>query len=251
MSGSLLVFAPLRVEEVSLKVAPEWRVLRSGMGAERARIAAARGLAVESAKALAIVGLCAGVSSELRAGDIVCATELRRDGAEPIQTPASALLIAALRRRGLRVHAGPIFSSEQIVGREERAALAAQGVVAADMESAWLAEAADGRPVAVLRVVVDTAGRRLLDPRTPFAGMRALRNLRRAGKVLPDWLAAIGPRKVLLAAPRSFCAGVERAIEIVNLVLERRGAPIYVRKQIVHNEHVVAEAESRGAPAPD
>jgi len=247
MSGSLLAFAPLRVEQAALKAPPEWRVLRSGMGAERARIAAARGLAVESAKAVAIVGLCAGVSSELRAGDIVCATELRRDGAEPIPTPASALLIAALRRRGLRVHAGPIFSSEHIVGREEREALAAQGVIAADMESAWLAEAADGRPVAVLRVVVDAAGKRLLGPRTPFAGLRALRNLRRAGAALPEWLDAIEPRRVLLAAPRSFCAGVERAIEIVNLVLERRGAPIYVRKQIVHNEHVVAEAESRGA----
>jgi len=247
MSGSLLVLAPLRIEAAALKDVPEWRVLRSGMGMQRARIAAARGLAVESARALAIVGLCAGVSSELRAGDIVCATELRRDGAEPLPTPASTLLVAALRRRGLRVHAGPIFSSDHIVGREEREALAAQGVVAADMESAWLAEAAEGRPLAVLRVVVDPAGRRLLDPRTPFAGLRALRNLRRAGKVLPEWLEAIRPRQVLLAAPRSFCAGVERAIEIVNLVLERGGAPVYVRKQIVHNEHVVAEAESRGA----
>jgi 4-hydroxy-3-methylbut-2-enyl diphosphate reductase len=247
VSASLLVFAPLRVEAAALKEAPGWRVLRSGMGMQRARIAAARGLAIDSAQALAIVGLCAGVSSELRAGDVVCATELRRDGAEPVPAPASALLVAALRRRGLRVHAGPIFSSDHIVGREERAALAAQGVLAADMESAWLADAANGRPLAVLRVVVDPAGRRLLDPRTPFTGLRALRNLRRAGKALPEWLEAIGPRRVLLAAPRSFCAGVERAIEIVDLVLERRGAPIYVRKQIVHNEHVVAEAASRGA----
>ena len=54
-------------------------------------------------------------------------------------------------------------------------------------------------------------------------------------------------KRVLLAAPRSFCAGVERAIEIVELALEQRGAPVYVRKQIVHNEHVVADLESRGA----
>ncbi|MBB5956906.1 4-hydroxy-3-methylbut-2-enyl diphosphate reductase [Saccharothrix tamanrassetensis] len=52
---------------------------------------------------------------------------------------------------------------------------------------------------------------------------------------------------VLLASPRSFCAGVERAVEIVEQLLEQRGGPIHVRKQIVHNTHVVAELEERGA----
>lgn len=56
-----------------------------------------------------------------------------------------------------------------------------------------------------------------------------------------------GRRTVLLAAPRAFCAGVERAIEIVERALASRGTPIYVRKQIVHNVHVVADLESRGA----
>jgi 4-hydroxy-3-methylbut-2-en-1-yl diphosphate reductase len=55
------------------------------------------------------------------------------------------------------------------------------------------------------------------------------------------------PHTVLLAAPRSFCAGVERAIEIVEHALEQRGRPVYVRKQIVHNTHVVARLETRGA----
>jgi 4-hydroxy-3-methylbut-2-enyl diphosphate reductase len=54
-------------------------------------------------------------------------------------------------------------------------------------------------------------------------------------------------RTVLLASPRSFCAGVERAIEIVEQLLARRGGPIYVRKQIVHNTHVVADLSRRGA----
>ncbi|TWP46908.1 4-hydroxy-3-methylbut-2-enyl diphosphate reductase [Lentzea tibetensis] len=54
-------------------------------------------------------------------------------------------------------------------------------------------------------------------------------------------------RTVLLASPRSFCAGVERAIEIVDRLLEQRGGPIYVRKQIVHNVHVVASLEAKGA----
>jgi 4-hydroxy-3-methylbut-2-enyl diphosphate reductase len=52
---------------------------------------------------------------------------------------------------------------------------------------------------------------------------------------------------VLLASPRSFCAGVERAIAIVEQLLEARGGPIYVRKQIVHNTHVVADLQARGA----
>jgi 4-hydroxy-3-methylbut-2-enyl diphosphate reductase len=52
---------------------------------------------------------------------------------------------------------------------------------------------------------------------------------------------------VLLAAPRSFCAGVERAIEVVERLLDQRGGSIYVRKQIVHNLHVVADLQERGA----
>ena len=52
---------------------------------------------------------------------------------------------------------------------------------------------------------------------------------------------------MLLPAPRSFCAGVERAIEIVERLLERHGPPVYVRNQIVHNTHVVADLESKGA----
>ena len=53
--------------------------------------------------------------------------------------------------------------------------------------------------------------------------------------------------RVLLAAPRSFCAGVDRAIEIVERLLEQHGPPVYVRHQIVHNEHVVRHLEGLGA----
>jgi 4-hydroxy-3-methylbut-2-enyl diphosphate reductase len=53
--------------------------------------------------------------------------------------------------------------------------------------------------------------------------------------------------RVLLAAPRSFCAGVDRAIEIVERLLEQNGAPVYVRHQIVHNENVVRRLEGLGA----
>ena len=54
-------------------------------------------------------------------------------------------------------------------------------------------------------------------------------------------------KRVLLAAPRSFCAGVDRAIEIVEKLLEQHGPPIYVRHHIVHNEHVVRRLEEKGA----
>ncbi len=56
-----------------------------------------------------------------------------------------------------------------------------------------------------------------------------------------------GPRIVLLASPRSFCAGVERAIAVVEQLLDQQDGPIYVRKQIVHNIHVVADLQARGA----
>jgi 4-hydroxy-3-methylbut-2-enyl diphosphate reductase len=54
-------------------------------------------------------------------------------------------------------------------------------------------------------------------------------------------------KRVLVAAPRSFCAGVVRAIDIVEKLLEQHGPPVYVRHEIVHNVHVVRDLESRGA----
>jgi 4-hydroxy-3-methylbut-2-en-1-yl diphosphate reductase len=54
-------------------------------------------------------------------------------------------------------------------------------------------------------------------------------------------------KRVLLASPRGYCAGVERAVETVERLLDLHGPPIYVRKQIVHNAHVVRELEERGA----
>ena len=53
--------------------------------------------------------------------------------------------------------------------------------------------------------------------------------------------------KLLLAKPRGFCAGVERAIGVVNIALELYGAPVYVRKEIVHNKHVIEELAAKGA----
>jgi 4-hydroxy-3-methylbut-2-enyl diphosphate reductase len=58
---------------------------------------------------------------------------------------------------------------------------------------------------------------------------------------------SVTARRVLLAKPRGYCAGVDRAVQAVEVALEMYGAPVYVRKQIVHNTHVVAGLEKRGA----
>jgi len=56
-----------------------------------------------------------------------------------------------------------------------------------------------------------------------------------------------GIERLLLAAPRGYCAGVDRAVQTVELALERYGPPVYVRKEIVHNKHVVEQLRARGA----
>ncbi len=242
-----LVLTPLRLEAAAVRRGlPEAQVFRTGMGRERSLDAVARRRELVTG-AVAVAGVAGGVAPGLRPGDVVVATEVRTEDGHVRACPGAALLATAVRARGLRVVSGPVLSADRVVGAAERERLRADGVVAVDMESAWLAETAGDRPLAVLRVVIDEPGRRLLDPRTLVAGTKALGALYRAAPALAVWARAAGPRTVLLAGPRSFCAGVERAIEIVERALEQRGAPIYVRKQIVHNVHVVGELEERGA----
>jgi len=189
MSDALVVLAPLRIEALALGHHDGVRVLRTGMGPVRSRAAAQRARALDS-PALAIAGLCAGIAPALRAGDVVCASELRCEDADPLALPASTLLAAELRRRGLRVHVGALASSTQIEGPAARR-LRQGEALALDMESAWLAQAAGGRPLAVVRVVVDIAGRRLADPRIALAGLAALRSLHRSGGALAAWAYAL------------------------------------------------------------
>ena len=58
---------------------------------------------------------------------------------------------------------------------------------------------------------------------------------------------AAAEREILVASPRGFCAGVSYAIDIVDLVLEQHGPPVYVRHEIVHNRHVVDKLRAQGA----
>ncbi|MEP6641859.1 MAG: 4-hydroxy-3-methylbut-2-enyl diphosphate reductase, partial [Gaiellales bacterium] len=57
----------------------------------------------------------------------------------------------------------------------------------------------------------------------------------------------MAPTKVVLASPRGYCAGVDRAVDTVERALDHFGPPVYVRHEIVHNRHVVAELTGRGA----
>jgi 4-hydroxy-3-methylbut-2-en-1-yl diphosphate reductase len=63
----------------------------------------------------------------------------------------------------------------------------------------------------------------------------------------PGVASSAAPKKVLLAAPRGYCAGVDRAVQAVEQALDLYGPPIYVRKEIVHNKHVVEQLSARGA----
>src|SRR6266571_3726359 len=259
MTDQLLICAPMRIEaraiRQGLRVGSEVlrtgsaptvlrtgsapTVLRTGYGTARAADRAGE-LKASPFGQLGIMGVGAGLTADLRPGDLVVGTEVG-----VATCPSAPLLAGELRRAGLPARAGRITTVDHLVRRSERASLAADGTLLADMESAPLAAAAGDRPVAVIRAVSDT-------PVHPVAGivsggLAALRSLRAAVPALERWAAACGPRQVLLAGPRSFCAGVERAIEIVERALELQGRPVYVRKQIVHNTRVVGDLEDRGA----
>jgi 4-hydroxy-3-methylbut-2-en-1-yl diphosphate reductase len=246
-SDEIVVLAPLSVEARAVRSGAPWaRVHQIGMGPRRAARSAQ--LASGSAgRAVLIAGFCGALDPDLEPGDVVLASELRGPtGTTPCDDPA--ILAGVLRRGGLRVRIAPVASSQRLVLGERRRMLHRTGAVAVDMESAWVAPAARARPLVTLRVVLDTYRRELHRPLRTVAGAAiAYRTLRRACALAEEWAHALGPREVVLASPRASCAGVVRAVEIVERALEQRGAPIYVRKQIVHNAHVVASLEQRGA----
>ena len=161
-------------------------VLHSGMGPAHARSAALLAARIP-ADAVAVAGFCGAVAGGLRAGDIVVASEVR--GPAGATAYASAPLVAALVALGIaRVQVGPVVSADHLVRGAERAVLAREGALAADMESAWLAPAGAGKPFVVLRVVLDTPARELYRPLATLAGgVTAWRALRRAAPALALW----------------------------------------------------------------
>jgi 4-hydroxy-3-methylbut-2-en-1-yl diphosphate reductase len=241
----------------------EWLALRDKLTVPPIRTGRAAGTIRDDPVLVAGVG--GALTDRIAPGDLVVATEIRRtdrtapshaaDRTTPshaadliagVPSHAAHLVAGELRRAGLTVHTGPLVTTDHVVdSADERRALAASGAIAVDTESALIASD-DGRCI-VVRAIVDNAEHPLARVGMPLRGIKALAALRRSAPVLDAWAAATGDRELLLAAPRSFCAGVERAIEIVERALERFGAPVYVRRQIVHNIHVVRELEQRGA----
>jgi len=236
----MTICVALRTEHLAVRRGTSAPVTRVGMRAPRANVVA------QLPGPVAMLGVAGGVAPWVQVGDVVVATEVRSDGTT-VQCPSAPLLAGALRRCGLTVHLGPIATQHSLARGDDFARLAMTGALAVDMESATVATAAGDRPFAVVRVVTDTPAAPLARPGIVRDGYRALRTLTQVARVMDDWSAAAATREVRLAAPRSFCAGVERAIDIVERALDRYGAPIYVRRQIVHNAHIVAALEARGA----
>jgi squalene-hopene/tetraprenyl-beta-curcumene cyclase len=209
-----------------------------GPGRERSRRSLPESVAPGTPVGLA--GPAHAFGGTLRSGDVVVATELRTtDGVHSRLIPSAALVANELRRDGLSVHTGPLVAFPGQPSADEAAALLAAGAIAWDADPTWDSPHLSDHPLAVVRVISGPEGDGAPAESSPTHDAIA--------SALARWARASGPHDVLLASPRSFCAGVERAIEIVERALERFGRPVYVRRQIVHNTHVVSDLEGKGA----
>jgi 4-hydroxy-3-methylbut-2-en-1-yl diphosphate reductase len=186
--NELLIAAPLSIERLAIRAARRpVGVMRTGMGPRRSEQALPR-LTAAPARALAVVGFCGALDDSLSPGELVVAGELRDP--EGLVTPClgAETLVDELLRAGLKARVGTIASARRLVVGDARGRLAAAGAIAVDMESAWLAPAAAGRPFAVVRVVVDTPDREVHRPLATVNGiLRASAVLRRVVRPLEVW----------------------------------------------------------------
>lgn len=184
----LLVVCALRIEKVALRrgaarnAAEGVTVLRTGMGPTAADRVVREALHQPELHGSAVLttGFCAGLAPGMRPGDVVVA----EDGHE------SEALAAALKAAGHTVHTGPLAESDHVVRGAERAALAATGAIAVDMESAAMRRAAlaeGARHIAAARVVVDTPEYELVRVGTLRTGIIAFRVLRDLVPAFLDW----------------------------------------------------------------
>ncbi|HEY7488310.1 MAG TPA: hypothetical protein VH912_27960 [Streptosporangiaceae bacterium] len=184
MSG-LVVCAALGIEARALRrgLAPGTPVVRIGY---RARLAGR----LPDYATLVIAGFGGALTTDLHPGDVVVATEIH--GTDEVMPCAAApTLVAEFRDDGLPAVAAPLLTTDHIVRPAEFGALAATGARAVDMESALVAADAAGRPVAAVRVIVDTPDHPLPRPGTLWHGTAAWRTLRRLGPPLVRWAAGL------------------------------------------------------------
>lgn len=190
MTSPLWIAAPLRVEWLAVRGAvPGARLVRTGMGPRRAVPVAAR-LRAEPASAIAVAGVCGALDRRWAPGDVLVASALHGLGGERIALDAQPLL-AALAAHGIEAQPAAIAGVPTLAAGWQRADLLAGGASAVDMESLWLADAAAGRPFAVLRVVLDGPVKELWRPDLPLRLVSVLRRLRAAAPALGRWAASV------------------------------------------------------------
>ena len=182
-----MVLAPLAIEAWTMRRAvPGATVLKTGLGQQNSTnaLSAIDGIGAEI---VVIAGFCGALDPALEPGELVVACELRGPDGSSLALESDPL-VSALQRDGITSRSGVIITADHAVRGDERIALFQAGGTAADMESAWLAPAAQSRPLAVIRAVVDTPARELFHPlATIFGGVRALRALLRTGPALEEW----------------------------------------------------------------
>ncbi|HEY8304092.1 MAG TPA: hypothetical protein VIG42_05835 [Solirubrobacteraceae bacterium] len=195
--SDVLVVSPLGVEALAVRsAAPGLRVRTTGMGPRRA-LQAVPGLLADPAAALVVLGFGGGLPAGSKLCEVVVASEVLtidehgRQAGESVACEAAAALAAALGSQGITVRRGAVASVGEIVTGEARARMEECGAVAVDMESAWVARAAKGRPFTVVRVLSDTPERELrqrlpVGPPLPTVidGLRAMSTLRQVGAAL-------------------------------------------------------------------
>jgi 4-hydroxy-3-methylbut-2-enyl diphosphate reductase len=248
-SDVLFLVSTRRERRALVASATQAEVVCTGPGAFRPHATARRRVVPRRRRAVAMTGLGSGLQANVTAGTIVVADRvLTEDGSVIALLHSSSVIAAELTARGEPVMVGPIVASpDGVVSAERRARLAATGALAVEPHAAELISTFSDAPLAAVRVIEEASSDA---PRWSVSRARrsdAVRQLRQVGQVLNSWGQAVSRRRLLLAGPRSFCAGVERAITTVERALDRYGAPVYVRRQIVHNRHVVEDLEQRGA----
>jgi 4-hydroxy-3-methylbut-2-en-1-yl diphosphate reductase len=199
--SDVLVAAPLRLEALAIRAgARRLRIHKTGMGRERSHAAVAK-LQGDPAASLVVMGVCGGLDEGCEPGDVVIAEELL-DGEQSVDRrlicPSAEPLVEALERRGIAVRRGGVVSVAHIAHGEKRVELRERGAIAVDMESAWLADGARGRPFAVIRVVADTPSREVTRPLLTLAGVgRAALSLRRVAAAFEGLVSEHGVEGVL------------------------------------------------------
>lgn len=157
-----------------------------GMGPRRAASGgAALAARLPPAAPVVVTGVCGGLAGRLRPGTVVVADRVCGPGLPERSLAGAEDLARAVHGRGLAVEVGQLWSAPTLVRGAERARLAADGALAVDMESAALLASLGDRPVAVARVVADTADRGVVR-----GGLVALAGLRRLRPALLAWVPA-------------------------------------------------------------